>query len=113
MKNFTAKEETSRGFNSWLRIVTLLLCIWGVAISVPNYAQKKPRNVQMRSVSSSIPSGYTQVGNTMLYYRQTSSSIDVNGLTLKSMVYSLLKFSSNAISPEASRLVKKSSVISS
>ena len=79
MKNFTAKEETSRGFNSWLRIVTLLLCIWGVAISVPNYAQKKPRNVQMRSVSSSIPSGYTQVGNTMLYYRQTSSSIDVQG----------------------------------
>lgn len=32
-----------------------------------------------RSVSSSLPSGYHQVGSTMLYYRQSSSSIDIIG----------------------------------
>ena len=79
MKFFTTKGKMRRGFNSWMRIVALLLCILDVAISVPNYAQKKPKNVQLRSVSSSVPNGYTQVGNTMLYYRQSSSSIDVQG----------------------------------
>lgn len=60
-------------------MVTLLLCIFGIALSIPIHAQKKPRNVQMRSVSSSVPYGYTQVGNTMLYYYRSSSSIDVQG----------------------------------
>lgn len=32
-----------------------------------------------RSVSSSLPSGYHQVGSTMLYYSQSSSSIDIIG----------------------------------
>lgn len=57
----------------------LLFCIFGILASIPIFAQKKPLNVQLRSVSNSVPSGYTQVGNTMLYYRQTSSSIDVQG----------------------------------
>ena len=39
-----------------------------------------------RSVSSSLPSGYHQVGSTMLYYRQSSSSIDIIG-TFNSRYY--------------------------
>lgn len=61
------------------KIAALLLCIFGISISIPIHAQKKPRNEQFRSVSSSVPSGYMQVGNTMLYYYQSSSSIDVQG----------------------------------
>ena len=78
MKIITSKRKTRQDYHC-KKMVTLLLCIFGIALSIPIHAQKKPRNVQMRSVSSSVPYGYTQVGNTMLYYYQSSSSIDVQG----------------------------------
>lgn len=79
MKTITSKRKKRQGIHSCNGFVVLLLCILGIAISIPIHAQKKPRNVQMRSVSSSVPYRYTQVGNTMLYYYQSSSSIDVQG----------------------------------
>lgn len=78
MKIITSKRKTRQDYHC-KKMVTLLLCIFGIALSIPIHAQKKPRNVQMRSVSSSVPYGYTQVGNTMLYYYQSSSSIDIQG----------------------------------
>lgn len=39
-----------------------------------------------RSVGSSVPSGYLQVGSTLLYYKQSSSSIDIIG-TFDSQYY--------------------------
>lgn len=74
-----ARTETRFRLFSFRRIGILLICIIGIFASIPIHAQKKPRNVQLRSISYSVPSGYIQVGNTMLYYRQTSSSIDVQG----------------------------------
>lgn len=44
----------------------------------PLHAQKKAR-MATRSVSSSLPSAYSQVGDTKLYYRQTSEFIDFLG----------------------------------
>lgn len=79
MKIITSKRNVKQGIHSCNGIIVLLLCIFGIAISIPIHAQKKPRNVQMRSVSSSVPYGYTQVGNTMLYYYQSSTSIDIQG----------------------------------
>lgn len=34
---------------------------------------------QLRSITSNVPSGYSQLGNSTLYYKQTSSSIDLVG----------------------------------
>ena len=58
---------------------SILLLFLGFVVVAPAYAQKKPRMVQLQSVSYGIPSGYTQVGNTMLYYKQMSSAIDIQG----------------------------------
>ena len=57
----------------------LLLCSIGIATVIPIRAQVKPKKVQTRSVNSSVPYGYTQVGNTQLYYYKSTSSIDVQG----------------------------------
>ena len=34
---------------------------------------------QLRSITSNVPSGYSQLGNSTLYYKQTSNSIDLVG----------------------------------
>ena len=34
---------------------------------------------QLRSITSNVPSEYSQLGNSTLYYKQTSSSIDLIG----------------------------------
>lgn len=59
--------------------IVLLFSTLCTGMTIPIHAQEKPKNVQMRSVSYGVPSGYTQVGNTMLYYYQSSSSIDIQG----------------------------------
>lgn len=79
MEITNSKRKTRRWFHSCNGIVALLLCILGIVMSVPIHAQKKPKNVPFHSVSYSVPYGYIQVGNTMLYYCQTSSSIDIQG----------------------------------
>ena len=61
------------------RILFALFYVVMVGMSVSAYAQEKKKLVQARSVSSSVPYGYTQVGNTMLYFYQSSSSIDIQG----------------------------------
>lgn len=76
MKHFTFKKATGR--IRFQRCV-MLLCALGIVITVPIHAQKKPKDVRKYSVSSYVPSGYAQVGNTMLYYQQTTSSIDIQG----------------------------------
>lgn len=63
-------------FGRWL---ILFLFMSGIAASVPIHAQKKTKRIQPLSVSTTVPNGYHQVGNTMLYYRQSSESIDVQG----------------------------------
>lgn len=57
----------------------LLLCSIGAATAVPIQAQIKPKNIQTRSVFNSVPYGYTQVGNTRLYYKKSNASIDILG----------------------------------
>lgn len=57
----------------------LLLGALCTGMTIPIFAQEKPNKIQMRSVSYGVPSGYTQVGTTMLYYYQSSSSIDIQG----------------------------------
>lgn len=79
MKSTLSKKTMRQCFYSRNKVVALLLCILGFVTSMPIHAQKKPVNGAQRSVSSSVPSGYTRVGNTMLYYRQLSSSIDIQG----------------------------------
>ena len=34
---------------------------------------------QLRSITSNVPSGYSQLGNSTLYYKQTPNSIDLIG----------------------------------
>ena len=57
----------------------LLLCSIGIAAAIPIKAQVKQKKVQTRSVNSSVPYGYTQVGNTQLYSYKSTSSIDIQG----------------------------------
>lgn len=61
------------------KCAVLLLCSIGIATAIPISAQVKPKKVQTRSVNSSVPYGYTQVGNTQLYYYKSASTIDVQG----------------------------------
>lgn len=74
--SFKSKKRILWGYFSNFSL--LLLFLWFIA-TVPIQAQKKPRMVQLQSVSYGVPSGYTQVGTTMLYYKQMSSAIDVQG----------------------------------
>lgn len=55
-----------------------LLCFTVGGMGIVN-AQKKPKGVANRSVDTSVPNDYKQVGNTLLYYRQSSGSIDFIG----------------------------------
>lgn len=69
---------------------TILLCLvvilCTVVVNVDAQVPKKKKAVRFRSVSSSMPSGYTQVGNTNLCYKiggdsyyYDSNSIDIQG----------------------------------
>lgn len=55
------------------------MCAIGTVFAIPIQAQEKPKKVPARSISYTVPSGYAQVGNTLLYYYQSSYSIDVQG----------------------------------
>ena len=46
---------------------------------MPALAQVKPKNAVARSISYSVPYGYSQVGDTRLYYRQNYDAIDIVG----------------------------------
>ena len=46
---------------------------------MPALAQVKPKNAVARSISYSVPYGYSQVGDTRLYYRQNYDGIDIVG----------------------------------
>lgn len=56
-----------------------LFCLFMTGSSVPTFGQQKPKLISARTISSSVPSGYQQVGNTQLYYKQSTSSIDFQG----------------------------------
>ncbi|MEG1729541.1 MAG: hypothetical protein RR280_08390 [Bacteroidaceae bacterium] len=79
MSNLILKRKARLLYSHFRECAFLLFCILGIVTTVPIHAQQKPKRAQMRSVSYSVPSEYIQVGNTMLYYHQTSSSIDVQG----------------------------------
>lgn len=79
MSTFILKGKTGLLHSRFRECTFLLFCTLGIFASAPIHAQQKSKKIQTRSVSYSVPTGYIQVGNTMLYYRQTSSSIDVQG----------------------------------
>lgn len=62
-----------------MECAAFMLCVIGVGLAIPIHAQQKPKKAPMHSVSSSVPYGYNQVGDTKLYYYQSSNSIDVQG----------------------------------
>lgn len=64
-----------------IRIESLLLLIVMMFVSVVHIDAQTPKKSKgsNRSISSSMPYGYTQVGNTDLCFRVTSSSIDIQG----------------------------------
>lgn len=64
-----------RGF---LKLALLAVASFSFAATM-DAQEKKLANVDARSVSSGVPSGYAQVGNTLLYYKQSSYSIDIVG----------------------------------
>lgn len=55
-----------------------LCCVMMISNLSPTFAQSKKKYTSSRSISST-PNGYTQVGNTLLYYRQELNSIDFLG----------------------------------
>lgn len=57
-----------------------LCCIMMISSFSPSFAQPLKKNISKRSISSSTPYGYAQVGNTLLYYKQESNSIDFQGV---------------------------------
>lgn len=65
----------------WHRLVFVPLALLLCLIPSNAYAQQKAKKAPPLRASrySSLPSGYSQVGATQLYYKQTSSSIDVIG----------------------------------
>ncbi|MCM1312310.1 MAG: hypothetical protein NC206_02585 [Bacteroides sp.] len=67
------------GTRTLKKCLPILLGAMVLGVSVSTHAQEKKKPVLRYSTSSSVPSGYERVGNTMLYYRQTSSSIDFQG----------------------------------
>lgn len=62
-----------------MECAAFMLCVIGVGLAIPIHALQKPKKAPMHSVSSSVPYGYNQVGDTKLYYYQSSNSIDVQG----------------------------------
>ncbi len=59
----------------------LLFCIFCMGLfSSQSDAQTVPKKKGvLRSLSNSLPYGYTQLGNSTLYYKQNSESIDLIG----------------------------------
>ena len=73
----TRERKLARPAFAFLRMMLMAM-----ALSVSNYvgAQPAKKGAPMsRSVWDGVPSGYSQVGSTLLYYRQTSQSIDIVG----------------------------------
>lgn len=73
--------STFKKIKNWLKGV-----LWICLISAPlqTYAQEGVNEIPQkapatRSISNSVPSGYKQVGSTLLYYKQSTSSIDIIG----------------------------------
>ena len=60
----------------YLLIATLWLTALATAMAQPDAKKAGPRKAQ---IYSSLPSGYSRVGNTMLYKKATGTSIDVIG----------------------------------
>ena len=58
----------------------LLCCISIENVIAQNFLEKKTSLSGARSINYSLPSGYEQVGSTLLYHWQSSSSIDFVGL---------------------------------
>lgn len=80
MKTKLTQNERQRAWHkayALLRLVFLFVALSVVGIAAAQ--EKKPKSQAARSVSSSVPSGYSQVGNTLLYYNQSSYSIDIMG----------------------------------
>lgn len=70
-----------RGWQYRLLCLSFLLCCVFVGNVTAQEALKKKTPLSgSRSVDYSLPSGYGQVGSTLLYHRQSSSSIDFIGL---------------------------------
>lgn len=63
------------------RILFLLISIFSCSINASVYAQKVLKKAPMPRASrySNLPSGYSQVGNTQLYYKQYSDAVDMIG----------------------------------
>lgn len=63
------------------RMCELLFCIFCMGLfSSQSDAQTVPKKKGvLRSLSNSLPYGYTQLGNSTLYYKQNSESIDLIG----------------------------------
>ena len=57
-----------------------LCCIMMISSFSPSFAQPPKIYISIRSISSSTPYGYALVGNTLLYYKQESNSIDFQGV---------------------------------
>lgn len=75
----TTKHIPKRHWETLLSVfLTCLFCLLAICSNAQEIT--KPKGVLTpKSVYTSIPDGYTRIGNTMLYYRQTSNSIDIIG----------------------------------
>ena len=70
-----------RGWQDRLLCLSFLLCCIFVGdVTAQDTLKKKVPLSGSRSIDYSLPSGYGQVGSTLLYHRQSSSSIDIIGL---------------------------------
>lgn len=80
------KSFLSRKVRSWQqrlfpRVCIMLICCFALATTNTVHAQKKkPANAPKYSMSTNLPSSsYQRVGDTQIYYYQSSSSIDIIG----------------------------------
>lgn len=72
-------RKTKTSINGFWRVLLFVSLAFALSLSSGN-AFAQPKKAPSRANKySSLPSGYSQVGTTELYYKQTSTSIDVIG----------------------------------
>ncbi len=73
-------RATYRAVSASGRVLLLWLSVLLCSAAIPAWAQGNPKKGPSRaSRYSYLPSGYTQVGTTQLYYKQNSNAIDIIG----------------------------------
>lgn len=81
MRIITSKRMRE-GFH-YKKMVALLFCIFGIAVSIPIHAQRRISKSKALSMSYNVPpEGYNRLGTTDLFYSRKMGGVDYGGISL-------------------------------